>query len=100
MNYLSTLQLVYRVARRHAELGPGFAQQSSVLRAAAEEAGVRRGDVDSQQLLLTCWHDLFRFGKLAWGYNLDNPDAPFFHVPVVDHTRIDHAGVLDLNLQA
>ncbi len=30
--------------------------------------------------ILTQWHELFRTGYLAWGYNLDNPSAPFFHI--------------------
>src|SRR5580693_5339983 len=29
----------------------------------------------------TCWHELFQEGTLSWGYDLDNPDAPFFHIP-------------------
>ncbi|MGH7171465.1 MAG: hypothetical protein ACRELF_12170 [Gemmataceae bacterium] len=40
-----------------------------------------------EQLILTCWHDLFRLGWLSWGYNLDNPDTPFFHVPQPDTQR-------------
>jgi hypothetical protein len=30
--------------------------------------------------LLTAWHDLFRKGILAWGFDVDNPAAPFFHL--------------------
>ena len=40
-----------------------------------------RIDLDLQQAILTCWHDLFRDGALSWGYDLDNPDPPFFHIP-------------------
>jgi len=42
---------------------------------------VTRLDLDLQQAILTCWHDLFREGLLSWGYVLDNTDAPFFHIP-------------------
>jgi hypothetical protein len=35
---------------------------------------------EKQQLLLTLWHDLFRTGYLAWGFNINNPNPPFFHL--------------------
>jgi len=31
-------------------------------------------------MILNAWHDLFAERKLAWGYDLDNPSSPFFHV--------------------
>ena len=40
-----------------------------------------------QQEMLTCWNDLFLDGLLSWGYDLDNPDPPFFHVPDPDRPR-------------
>lgn len=58
--------------------GPGYAQEGVILRQAAERLHLR-GDVGGQQRLLTCWHDLFREGTLSWGYDVDNPNAPFFH---------------------
>lgn len=58
--------------------GPGYAQEYSVLREAAERLGIN-GDLKKQQELLTCWHDLFREGVLSWGYDIDNPTSPFFH---------------------
>jgi len=33
-----------------------------------------------EEAILTQWHDLFRTGYLAWGYNLSNPNPPFFHL--------------------
>jgi hypothetical protein len=92
MNYAAMIRLVYRVAREHAQRGPGWSQQSPVLQAVAEEAR-SRGDLQQQQLILTCWHDLFALGLLSWGYNLDNPDAPFFHVPPQDESRGNLAGL-------
>jgi hypothetical protein len=49
---------------------------------------VTPSNVNQEQVILTCWHDLFREGRLSWGYDLNNPDAPFFHVPI----RNDHQG--------
>jgi hypothetical protein len=63
-------------------------QQGSVLNAVAAELKKQRpGAPQWQQLtpeleeaLLTQWNELFRTGLLAWGYNLSNPNAPFFHL--------------------
>lgn len=35
---------------------------------------------DLEMEILTQWHELFRIGYLAWGVNLSNPSAPFFHI--------------------
>jgi hypothetical protein len=32
--------------------------------------------------LLTAWQNLFRNGQLSWGYDVENPSAPFFHLPI------------------
>jgi hypothetical protein len=37
--------------------------------------------IAEEQVVLGCWHELFREDRLAWGYNLDNPGDPFFHIP-------------------
>ena len=58
--------------------GPGYAQESVVLREAAERLQIT-GNLQREQALLTCWHNLFREGILSWGYDVDNPSAPFFH---------------------
>ena len=70
--------------------GPGYAQQSVVLQQVVRELtqyGERSRVSDSQ--ILTCWHDLFLSGELSWGYDLDNPTAPFFHVPAADDERAE-----------
>lgn len=59
--------------------GPGYAQEIVVLRKTAERLHIT--DLDEQQRMLTCWHELFIAGKLSWGYDIDNPNAPFFHLP-------------------
>ncbi len=76
--------LVLRTATESAEKGPGWAQEGVVLRAVGERLlGRSNGqdpDLQLQQRILNAWHDLFAERKLAWGYDLDNPGAPFFHV--------------------
>jgi hypothetical protein len=42
--------------------------------------GYDRLDDKTQQAILNAWHDLFLEKRLAWGFNLDNPNSPFFHV--------------------
>jgi hypothetical protein len=37
-------------------------------------------NLDLEQALLTVWHDLFRTGYLAWGYQVFTPDPPFYHI--------------------
>jgi hypothetical protein len=74
-------ELLLRLARECIEEGPGFAQETVVLRKAAEQLGIG-DDLRRQQRLLTAWQDLFRSGRLSWGYNVDNPSAPFFHLPI------------------
>lgn len=82
--YASLKQQVLDAARQCARRGLGYSQQRPVL---DEVAGMVAGntytrlDLDRQQAILTCWHDLFREGILSWGYDLDNPDPPFFHIP-------------------
>ncbi len=66
------------IARECIDQGPGYAQEPVVLREAAEQLQIR--DLKEQQRLLTTWNDLFRDGWLAWGYNIDNPSSPFFHI--------------------
>lgn len=60
--------------------GPGSAQEDYVLQEASRRLGVR-GALEAEQRLLDAWQWLFQQNKLAWGYNLSNPGAPFFHIP-------------------
>lgn len=73
-------KLILDVAREFYDRGPGWAQESVVLREVGKRLGVAQ-DLDRQQAVLTCWHDLFRDGSLSWGYDLDNPSRPWFHFP-------------------
>ncbi|MGA2442162.1 MAG: hypothetical protein ABSH08_14500 [Tepidisphaeraceae bacterium] len=81
MNGIDEIQeTLLEVAKQCANQGPGFAQESVVLREAAGRLNISR-DLSAQQRLLNAWHDLFRIGKLYWGYDIDNPGQPFFHFP-------------------
>jgi hypothetical protein len=82
--------LVWEVAREASARGPGWAQEGVVLRAVRDritERGGGRPEVPLQQRILHAWHDLFAEKKLAWGYDLDNPGSPFFHVRVATLCR-------------
>ena len=74
--------LVWQTASKAASSGAGYAQEGVVLRQIQEQLGVSGGrpDLQVQQQILHAWHDLFLEKKLAWGYDLDNPNSPFFHV--------------------
>lgn len=70
---------ILEAARDFYAKGPGFAQQSVVLREVGER--VQPGTLDEEQAILSAWHKLFQTGKLAWGYDLDNPGPPWYHLP-------------------
>lgn len=57
----------------------GSLQAGSVLMEAARRIGAAY-NLPLEQALLSQFHDLFRTGYLAWGYNISNPHPPFFHV--------------------
>jgi hypothetical protein len=86
MTYSELKEVVYSTAVDIASQGAGWAQERPLLNAVREKVP-NGSDLKVEQSILTCWHDLFREGKLSWGYNLDNPNAPFFHVPPVDKER-------------
>lgn len=83
-----------RVAKEMYESGPGFAQESVVLREAAERLRIAdeeryEGDpyvprspelLERQQEMLRVWHRLFHDGDLVWGYDIDSPGPPSFHL--------------------
>lgn len=70
------------VAKDAAQRGPGWSQQGVVLRDVRERllSGGNQRDLSTEQAILEVWHDLFADRVLAWGYDLDNSDSPFFHV--------------------
>jgi hypothetical protein len=72
--------LIYNTAVALVDKGAGWAQEGALLYEVAQKVPASK-DIGTQREILTCWHDLFRDGKLSWGFNLDNPNWPFFHVP-------------------
>jgi hypothetical protein len=82
-NDMNTLkETVFSVAKELADKGPGWAQEPVVLREVAKRmSATSRPDLAIQQKVLTAWHLLFAEGRLSWGYDFDNPNSPFFHVP-------------------
>lgn len=73
--------------------GGSSLQSNSVLQAAAQKLniiGISRDNIEHQQALLTFWHDLFRTGYLAWGFNLSNPDPPFCHLTEQGRRALSH----------
>lgn len=80
---------ILAIAKQMAQKGAGYAQEIVVLREVEDKYGEQlktnpdlMAAVPRSRLILTAWHDLFRDGELSWGYDLNNPNAPFFHVPV------------------
>ena len=71
-------EVLLEVVEEYAKKGSQF-QQNSVLSEAATRLGIRHNE-NLEQALLTAWHDRFREGQLAWGFNLSNPNAPFCHL--------------------
>jgi len=64
-------------------------QSGVVLNEAQQRLRIPR-DVNLEQALLTLWHDLFRTGYLAWGYNLANPSPPFCHLTDQGRRTLQH----------
>src|SRR5262249_4199261 len=82
MDYQQLKEVVLATAVEMAKRGPGWAQESVVLREAAARLQTQLGrGLPAQQAILTAWHELFLEKRLSWGYDLDNPSSAFFHIP-------------------
>ena len=82
VDYETLKQKVLRAATKCVKAGRENGHEKSVLDEVASEFGMHTPlNLDLQQSILTCWHDLFREGTLSWGADLDNPGQPFFHIP-------------------
>ena len=84
IEYETLRQKVLDAATECGARGRVHSQQKTVLDKVASDFGGNMHtmlDLDLQQAILTCWHDLFREGALSWGLDLDNPGPPFFHIP-------------------
>lgn len=56
----------------------GSLQLTTLFQEVTNQLGGNLG-IQSEQEILTQWHDLVRTGYFAWGLNLANPNSPFFH---------------------
>jgi hypothetical protein len=77
-------------AQQQSPMQRGALQQVRVLRDAKEKLGLVPSKGPEARALLTAWHDLFRAGHLAWGDDLDNPDAPFCHLTEQGRRTLQH----------
>jgi len=68
-----------RMAKELVKQGPGYAQEGVILRGMQKEFQITR--LPDQQRLLDEWQLLFRDGLLMWGYDIENPGRPWFHLP-------------------
>ena len=65
MEYQELKNLVYETAVDLAQQGPGWAQESQVLRRVVSELKVTRPEqLALERAILTAWHELFQDGKL------------------------------------
>lgn len=81
-------RVLLEVIQAESSNGPSF-QSNGILSEAQRRLGIAR-NVAMEQALLTLWHDLFRTGYLAWGYNLANPDPPFCHLTDQGRRTLEH----------
>lgn len=83
MNQSDLDDFVFSTTLELARKGLAYCQEAVVLREVGERlraSGVKL-DLPTQQAVLRSWHGLFDRHKLSWGYDLDSPSRPFFHVP-------------------
>jgi len=66
-------------------------QTNSVLGEASKRLDAQNNH-QIEEAILTQWHDLFRTGYLAWGYNLSNPNPPFFHITAQGRSALASVG--------
>ncbi len=80
MNEKQIKELVFEVAVETAKRGPGWSQESVVMRELASRAKSNKAIADFSRMMLDAWHDLFSEKRLGWGSDLETPNSPFFHV--------------------
>jgi hypothetical protein len=66
----------------------GDMQSGSVLHEVARRLKFAH-DNAKEQAILTQFHELFRTGYIAWGYNIGNPNPPFFHLTEQGRRTLD-----------
>lgn len=74
------LTVVHEMLPRHPNDASSL-QQANVLNEVHKRLALGPfGDYDTELAILTAWGDLFRTGYLGWGFNITNPNPPFFHL--------------------
>lgn len=81
-------RVLLEVIRDYSDRDSSF-QSGAILGEAQRRLGINH-NVSMEQALLTLWHDLFRTGYLAWGYNLSNPNPPFCHLTDQGRRTLQH----------
>ena len=64
-------------------------QSGSILDETARRLNVRN-NILVEQAIMTFFHDLFRAGQIAWGYNLSNPNPPFCHLTDIGRKTLEN----------
>lgn len=82
-------QLLLEVVAEYNRMGPGHMQSGPLLRAVAERLSDRQREQYAQPILVL-FHDLFRNGHLAWGFDFANPGPPWCHVTERGREMLKH----------
>ena len=82
-------RVLLEVINEYSDKEGGSFQSRGILDDAQRRLGIHN-NVKMEQALLTLWHDLFRTGYLAWGYNLSNPSPPFCHLTDQGRRTLQH----------
>ena len=72
-------QVMLEVINDHSKREHSSLQSRPMLMEAVRRLGMGQ-TLEREQALLTFFHDLFRQGYLAWGYDISNSEPPFCHL--------------------
>lgn len=75
----SIRQTLLEVIEEASHRGPGFMQLRPVMSKMARRLQDQLSG-NGEQAVLAAFQDLFRSGLLAWGWDLANPEPPWFHI--------------------
>ena len=83
-------ELILTVAREQQPKRPIDAslQEGTLFREVSEQLRLHLSQ-ETEQEILTQWHELMRTGYFAWGFNLNNPNPPFFHITDRGHRAVE-----------
>lgn len=81
--------VLLQVLKEYDKQGPSYFQSTQILIETSKRLNIT-GDLPLEQALLTFFHDLFRNGYLAWGYNIHNAGPPFCHLTEQGRETLKH----------